>query len=58
MARRPTYGNWVRIVVLSWLLPVGDTNTVENRRDIALGKYTHIWISAEAVLGDLVEKKS
>jgi superfamily II DNA helicase RecQ len=37
---------------------VGDTNTAENRRDIALGKYTHIWISAEAVLGDLVEKKS
>ena len=27
-------------------------------RDITLGKYTHIWISAEAVLGDLVEKKS
>ena len=37
---------------------MGDTNTPENRRDIALGKYTHIWISAEAVLGDLVEKKS
>ena len=37
---------------------VGDTNTAENRRDIALGKYTHIWISAETVLGDLVEKKS
>jgi hypothetical protein len=37
---------------------VGETNTPENRRDIALGKYTHIWISAEAVLGDLAEKKS
>jgi hypothetical protein len=37
---------------------MGDTNTPENSRDIALGKYTHIWIFAEAVLGDLVEKKS
>jgi superfamily II DNA helicase RecQ len=36
---------------------VGETNTSENRHDIALGKYTHIWISAEAILGDLVEKK-
>ena len=36
-----------------FFVSLGETNTPENRRDIALGKYTHIWISAEAVLGDM-----
>ena len=34
----------------------GDTNTVANRHDIACGKYTHVWLSAEIALGELVDK--
>jgi len=30
----------------------GDSNTPANRRDIACGKYTHIWTSVEVVVGD------
>jgi hypothetical protein len=41
MTRQPICGSWVRIVVV-----VGGTNTPENRRDIALGKYTHIFFSS------------
>ena len=33
-----------------------ETSTPEDRRDITLGKYTYIWISAEAIPGDLAEK--
>ena len=33
----------------------GDTNTATNRHDIACGKYTHVWLSAEIALAELVD---
>jgi ATP-dependent helicase YprA (DUF1998 family) len=34
-----------------------ETNTAENRRDIAIGKYTHVWISAEIAISDINTSK-
>jgi ATP-dependent helicase YprA (DUF1998 family) len=31
----------------------GETNTAENRRDIAIGKFTHVLISAEIAISDI-----
>ena len=36
----------------------GETNTVKNRHDIARGRYTHVWTSAEIALGDTVCERS
>ena len=34
----------------------GDTNTLTNRHAIARGDYTHIWVSAEIALAELLER--
>ncbi|KAF2188827.1 hypothetical protein K469DRAFT_71901 [Zopfia rhizophila CBS 207.26] len=47
---RNTYKQAIRPFVLN-----GDSNTLQNRHDIARGMYTHVWTSAEIALGDLYE---
>lgn len=34
----------------------GDTNSPANRYAIARGSYTHVWVSAEIALGELIDK--
>jgi hypothetical protein len=55
MARQLIYGNWVRIVVLSWSWARPILQRTVMISPLEIHKYMD---SAEAVLGDLVEKKS
>lgn len=48
---RIVWGNGIRPFVLN-----GESNSLQSRRDIALGMYTHIWLSPEFAVGDLDEE--
>ena len=50
---RKIWGNGVRPFVLN-----GDSNSIESRRDIASGKYTHVWLSPEFAVGDQYEESA
>ena len=47
------WGNGVRPFVLN-----GVSNSVGSRRDIASGKYTHVWLSPEFAVGDQYEESA
>ena len=36
----------------------GENNTPDNRHDIARGRYTHVWLSAEIAVGEALEDPS
>ena len=42
------WGSSIKPLILN-----SDTNTAQNRHDIACGHYTHVWVSPEILVGDL-----